>query len=248
MTTFAYDLVGERPQALGLLVLQVDERIERDFRRLLPASADLFVSRVPSGADVTAESLSAQQAHLSAAAGLLPAARRYAAIGYGCTSGTAQIGRARVAELVGQGTSTRHVSEPVSALLAACDILGLRRLGFLSPYVAPVSARVRQVLAENGVQTPVFGTFAEAAEAKVARIAPGSVVAAARDLAGRGGIDAVFLSCTNLDTLDAIAPLEAETGLPVLSSNLVLAWHMCRLAGIAGRIDPGRDPVRLAMA
>ena len=32
-----------------------------------------------------------------------------------------------------------------------------------------------------------------------------------------------------------IAPLQAELGLPVLSSNLVLAWHMLTQAGVDAR-------------
>ncbi|MEC9343760.1 MAG: Asp/Glu racemase, partial [Pseudomonadota bacterium] len=38
--------------------------------------------------------------------------------------------------------------------------------------------------------------------------------------------------CTNLRTLDVIAPIEAQCGKPVLSSNQVLSWHMALQAGI----------------
>jgi len=51
-------------------------------------------------------------------------------------------------------------------------------------------------------------------------------------------VDAIFLSCTNLRTLDVIAPIEERIGKPVLSSNLVLSWHMCRLAQI-GQMPEG---------
>ena len=88
------------------------------------------------------------------------------------------------------------------------------------------------MLAGQGIETPVFGTFAEAEEARVARITPESIKKAALELVREGGVDGVFLSCTNLDTLDIIAPLQRECGLTVLSSNLVLAWHLCRLAGV----------------
>ena len=52
------------------------------------------------------------------------------------------------------------------------------------------------------------------------------------DEAQKGGIDGLFLSCTNLRTLDVIAKLETETGLPVLSSNQVLAWDLARRAEV----------------
>ncbi|MFK7752706.1 MAG: Asp/Glu racemase [Sedimentitalea sp.] len=230
---FDYQFSDTTAPRLGLIVLQTDERIETDFRALLPADCELFVTRVPSAPDVSPETLAQMKHHLPDAARLLPNARRFGAVGYGCTSGTAQIGQAQIGDLVRQGCDTQAVSDPLSALVAACGALGLRRLAFLSPYVADVSDRLRAALGEHAIQTPVFGSFEEASEAQVARISPVSVQKAARDLAARGGVDGVFLSCTNLNTLSVIEPLEAETGVAVLSSNQVLAWHLAHLAGIA---------------
>ncbi|MCB1460860.1 MAG: aspartate/glutamate racemase family protein [Nitratireductor sp.] len=234
------DYVLDRPATarLGLIVLQVDETIEGDFRRLLPAEVELFVSRVPSGLEVTRETLGEMEGHLPQAASLLPQSATFDSIGYGCTSGTSVIGTARVGELVHQGVATRSVTEPVSALIAACQHLGVARIGFLSPYVAEVSLGLRNVLAESGIDTPAFASFNVAEEAKVARISPASTANGAARLCEEAGVDAVFLSCTNLRTLDILAGLERRVGRPVLSSNQVLAWHMMRLAGIDSGI-PG---------
>ncbi len=220
------------PLALGLVVLQSDESVEDDMRRLIPPGASLLVSRVPSGAEVTPQTLAAMERHLTGAAALFPQGKRFAAMGYGCTSGAAQIGPAQVAARLRAGAGAAHVTDPVTALIAACRALGLRRLGMVSPYVAPVSARLRGVLGAAGIDTPVFHSFEVAEESRVVRIAPDSLRAAAHAVAAGGGIDALFLSCTNLRTLDVIDPLEAALGLPVLSSNLVLGWHMARLAGL----------------
>ena len=65
---------------------------------------------------------------------------------------------------------------------------------------------------------------------KVARIAPASVRDAALDLINGTEAEAVFLSCTNLQTLDIIVEIEEATGRPALSSNLVLGWHMLKLS------------------
>lgn len=246
MPTFDYAMEEDPNPNIGLIVLQSDERIEQDFRRLLPLSVNLYISRVQSSPDVTPETLQMMEAHIPAAARLLPRPVRFRSIGYGCTSGTAQIGQARVAELLRDGARAEAVSDPLSALIAACGALGVRRLGFLSPYIADVSNRLRSVLSGHGIDTPVFGTFAEAEEQRVARIAWHSLMNATSALAREGGIDAVFLSCTNLNALDVIAPLERATGLPILSSNLVLAWHLCRLAGM--RMADGVGESRLANA
>lgn len=234
MTVYNYTLAPNNTPPLGLIVLKTDETIERDMRRLLGDAAP-YISRVPSAAEVTSETLQQMADEISGAASLLPDALEFGAIGYGCTSGTAQIGPDQIAALVRAGATTNGVSEPVSALVAACKTLGIKRLAFLSPYIAEVSDRLRDVLDVAGVQTPVFGSFAEATEAKVVRISGPSIITAARDLCAKADVDGLFLSCTNLRTLDVIAPLEAELEMPVLSSNLVLAWHLSQIARVPFR-------------
>ena len=80
-----------------------------------------------------------------------------------------------------------------------------------------------------GIDCPVFGSFDEAEEAKVARIDPRSIAEAAIDLGASPEVDAVFLSCTNLRTYAAIPEIETRIGKPVMSSNQALAWHMKHL-------------------
>ena len=240
---YSYDLTDRigTQATLGLVVLQADETIEHDFRRMLPLDdVTLYITRIPSGVAVSSDSLAAMRHDLPAAARLFPRELALDVVGYGCTSGTSVIGARAIADLVRSGCDAGNVTEPVTSLVAACEALNLKRIGFLSPYVAAVSDSLRATLRDAGIETPVFGGFDEGIEARVARIAPQSIIDAAVDLAAEGGIDALFLSCTNLRTLDVIAPIEAATGLPVLSSNLVLAWDMARKAGIALRGDWGR--------
>ncbi|EAR50254.1 Asp/Glu/Hydantoin racemase family protein [Oceanicola granulosus HTCC2516] len=226
---FPVRLAPERVR-VGLIVLRADETIEREFRQLFPAGADLLVSRVASGRQLTLETLAAMEADLAAAAALFPEDTRLDALGYACTSGTARIGADRIAALLGPAAA--HVTEPVSALVATARARGLRRLALLSPYEAAVSARLRAVLAEAGIETPVFGSFDVTDEATVARIAPDAITDAALALTNGADVDGLFLSCTNLATLDVLAPLEARLGMPVMSSNSVLAGHLRQLADL----------------
>ena len=79
--------LGHR-STLGLIVLQTDETIEGEFRRLLPdPDIALHVSRVPSGKVVTPQMLAQMHDELPAAAAVLPDASRFDAIAYCCTSG-----------------------------------------------------------------------------------------------------------------------------------------------------------------
>ena len=231
MRRLDYVVKTDEMPRLGVIVLQADERLEADFRRLIPGDAELFVTRVPSGLEVTPATLQEMETHIPAAAALLPQVRSYDCIGYGCTSGAAQIGPGRVAAQVRAGAAANAVTDPVSALVAACHALGIKRLALLSPDVEAVASRLRDVLAGQGLDTPVCGTVAEAEESRVARISPKSIYDAALTLAEQSDVEGIFMSCTNLDTLDIISPLESASGKPVLSSNQVLAWHICYLAG-----------------
>jgi maleate isomerase len=246
--TLDYKLSSSRPKQIGLIVLQADETLERDLRLLLPDDLEFLVSRVPSATSVSSESLQAMASDLTQAASLLPVGANLSAVGYGCTSGTAQIGAARIANLIQAGIQTPTVTEPVSALIAACAHLGVTRIGLISPYVSSVSDQLRVVLADAGIRVAHFASFDEPTEERVVRISPASITAAAITMAHAEDCDAVFLSCTNLRTLDVIERIETQIGKPVLSSNQVLAWHLCRLLDIApqqpqfGRLfDPDAD-------
>jgi len=231
MTAFPYTLQEDDLPRLGLIVLQVDETIEQDFRRLFPPDiARLYITRVPSGAELTPDSIAEMERMLPAAARLLPSAQPLDVVGYACTSGTTLIGAGKVRDLVTGAAQTKVVTDPLTAALAQCSSLGLGRVGIVSPYIPSVADPIRAAFEAAGILVPDMLSFGEEVEAKVARIAPASIAEAARALVRRSKLDAVFLSCTNLRTLDILAPLTQELGLPVLSSNQCLAMHMGSLA------------------
>ncbi|MGJ8602705.1 MAG: maleate cis-trans isomerase family protein [Marivita sp.] len=233
-----YTFETDRPTQIGLITLQSDETIERDFRTLLPVDVECLVSRVPSGTTVSLDSLRAMENSLTDAAKLLPRGAQIAAVGYGCTSASAAIGAARVAELIRAGVSTPHVSDPLTALIAACKAGGITRIGLVSPYVASVSDRLIQGLEVSDVSVVSFGSFDEPQEDRVVRISRQSVRDAAIHVGQGGPCDAVFLSCTNLRALEIVSEVEVVLNIPVLTSNQVLAWHLGRLAGFSGTSTP----------
>lgn len=242
MSPLPYTLAGPigTRGTLGLIVLQVDETVEQDFRRLLPPEVALHVSRIPSGADLNPDTIAAMETTLPQAAGLLPPAAEFGAVGYACTSGTTLIGAARVAALIREACSARSVSDPLTAVLAALHALDARSVAIVSPYIETVAQPIRAAFEAAGLTVPAALSFGEEVEARVARIDAASIRDAAR-AAAASAADAIFLSCTNLRTLDIIDDLERELERPVLSSNLALAWHMARLAGAPlTQMAPGR--------
>ncbi len=229
--------------ACGLIVLQTDETMEVEFSPLFQrAEVAIYHSRLPSAPDVSAESLAAMRDELPRAASMLPGGDMLDVIGYGCTSGATVIGPEIVAGIVRyHHPATRRVTDPITATIAALNRLGVRRIGFLTPYVAEVSAAMRALLQQHGFEITAFGSFEEANEATVARITEASLKEAICTLGRQPGVEAVFASCTNLRSFNIVEAAEAELGMPVLSSNLAFAWHLLDGAGRAGQAGgPGR--------
>lgn len=228
MTDLSYTLDETRPRRVGLIVLQSDESLETDMRRLCPDGVEYLVSRVPSGTHVSPETLAAMEDNLTAAASLFPEGIEFDAVGYGCTSGTAQIGAAQVAARIQAGVSARYVTNPLTALIAACKERDIKRLGLISPYTRSVSDTLVDALAQAGLRVTRFASFNQSEESQVVRISAGSLRDAAIEMGRNDECDAVFLSCTNLRTLDVLGPVEQVINKPVLSSNQVMVWDLLR--------------------
>jgi maleate isomerase len=140
------------------------------------------------------------------------------------------IGSETVLKMIKKGCNTGEVCNPISSLIDACNYMKINDILFLSPYVSDVSNRLIAEIRSYGITTTVVGSFNEEIEQNVARIKPRSIVEAVRDI--YSGQTAIFISCTNLQTLDVIEVIEQEFSCVCFSSNQVLIWNMLRLAKI----------------
>ncbi|CUJ93396.1 Arylmalonate decarboxylase [Ruegeria denitrificans] len=232
MSYLPYTLDSDDPKAppMGLIVLQTDETIEPEFSAYFAdRTCPIYVSRIPSGAEVTTDTLAEMETALPAAADLLPKIRPYKVVGYGCTSASSVIGSDRVERMVQKTCNTAVVTNPLRAASAYAAHLGVSKIALLSPYIEEVNEPLRRAFGENGISMDVFGSFGEAEESKVVRISRRSVVDAALKLGADQLVEGVFISCTNIRTFDAIPEIQKRLDKPVLSSNQSLAWHMREL-------------------
>lgn len=222
---------------LGLIVLNVDETIETEMRRMIGIDGvALYCTRVESGAQLNEQGIAEMAARIPDAARLLPPDTSMDVVGYACTSGATLIGPENVAKSIREARpatfAASRVSDPLTAVKAACRHLGLARIGFVTPYIASVSAAMRAALEQDGLGIAAFGSFEQSEERAVARITPQSVRQAILNVGRAGPCDGVFVSCTNVRTLEVLQQTEGELGVPVVSSNQALAWHMLLSAGI----------------
>ncbi|PWE32416.1 Asp/Glu racemase [Maritimibacter sp. 55A14] len=225
---------------LGMIVLSTDETIENEARRVMDRPGiSLLHARIPAHADVTPQTLALMEAEMPGTAALLPAGLD--AVAYACTSGATVIGSDVVARHIQSAHPDAAVTDPAVAVTAALEALGARRIALVTPYLASVTEPIRARLKRSGIETVAEQSFGEKDDWTVARITEAATLDAIRAAAGEADCDAIFASCTNLRSFGIIETAERELGLPVISSNLALVWHLLRLAGVEARgWGPGR--------
>jgi len=224
--------LGERAR-IGLIVLATDATIEHEWRQVLAIDGVAFYeSRLYNAPQITPETLKAMESEIGHAASLILPEVPFDVVAYGCTSGAMAIGEERVFELIRTVRPEVECTTPITGAFAAFEALDAKRIALLTPYSEAVNAMLRDYIEARGVTVPVTGSFNEEHDVTAARISPDSIRAAVLDIGRLGDVDAVFVSCTSLKVIDVVEPLEAELGKPVTSSNLALAWHALRLAGV----------------
>ena len=114
------------------------------------------------------------------------------------------------------------------ALAAAFQVLRIRRLVLLSPYILPVHRREIAFLRHLGLDLVGEASLGINTNDEMARVSPERLQDWANSQA-----DGYFLSCTALRTAELIAPLEQQLGRPVLTSNQVMVWHALRDGGLS---------------
>lgn len=228
MQSFTYSIEPDSSDhpAVGLVVLQSDETMEYELRQWLPDKVRLFHTRIPNELVVTKETLHRMKAALPAATALLPAATQFKVIVYGCTSGTTVIGESAVTDAVQSVFPTARVTNPLSAIKAQLAFIEARRIALLTPYVPEVTAALIKVLESSGIDVVQGASFNESHDDRVARISKQSLLDALAQLGKTPGIDAIVASCTNLRTHALLDEASKQTGVPVISSNSALAWHI----------------------
>jgi len=215
--------------AIGLILLQADEVLENEIRKLLPANSVIYHTRVPSGLEVTNETLAKMEAKIPAATRLFPPGSSMGVIAYCCTSGTTIIGEDNVATAIHKIFPNVKVTNPLTAVKANLKHLGVKRIGLLTPYEPQVSEAMSAHFQAEGFEISSFGSFYQKEESKVARISQQSILEAIEQIGSGDQCDAVFASCTNLRTVDLLREASERIGKPVVSSNSALAWHIGEL-------------------
>jgi arylmalonate decarboxylase len=120
-------------------------------------------------------------------------------------------------------------------VIDALKLVGAQRIAVATAYNEEINARLRVFLAEHGFEPVVVTGMGLEAMSDVARVTQQQLLEFSASVqASAPYADALFVSCGGFRTLELIAPLEARTGVPVVSSMPHGLWAGARLAGLSG--------------
>jgi maleate isomerase len=233
------------------LLVPSDSQVDDEFWRMLAPHAIPFVTRT-TGADdrMTRDDLVmahldglARSSDMEVAAELLRDVHPVAAA-YVDTS--ISFGRGPGGDLDIARRIEAHLRVPTvvtsTAVVLAARALGVRRLAVLSVYTESVNAAIHAFFEPQGVGIVRIGRLDGMAEGltsgDLAQMRPEQLVAAGRAINGPD-VDAVFIPCTAVRTLEAIEPLEAAIGKPVITAIQATIWAVARLAGVEADTSMG---------
>jgi maleate isomerase len=223
-------MFGERGR-IGIVVPANNATLEPELWSRLPAGAALYCTRILAKGDLTPQAVHAMETHFDRAVEEL-IATIVDVIVYADMVTTFIMdpdwNRRRTAAVEAR-TGVPCISAWM-AMDAALKALGIRRFALGTPYPRAVHALCMPFFESLGYALTGDDTLDILAMTDVPKVDRRELGRMAGALP-KAGAEAVVLLATDLPTFEAIAELEAETGLPVLTSNQTILWHALRRCG-----------------
>jgi maleate isomerase len=215
---------------IGLLVPSSNTTVEPEFYRALPRgvtlhTARLFLTRIAPDAILGMVQDMETQAKLLASADV-------DVIVLGATAPSFLNGLGYDRELIAkiEAATGKRATTTSTALVEAIRHIGAKRVVLGSAYDEKVNGIAAAFLRASGLDVADMAGLALVDNLIVGRLSSDT----AYDLAmkvNRPDVDAIVLSCTNWQTMDAIERIERESGKPVISTTQATIWAALRAIG-----------------
>ena len=144
---------------------------------------------------------------------------------YGCTAAGflgGPSGNARMVERLRERTGAPVVST-AGAMIDALRSAGVSETAVVTPYLQPVNDGLRDYLEASGIAVETLNSFFCKTTAELGAITEDQVLELARRTVTPRS-KSLFVACSQLPTLNVVARLRAELGIPVWSSIQATAW------------------------
>lgn len=212
---------------LGLLIPSSNTTMEHEFNVMRPEDATVHVARMRLK-EVTLSTLMDMEKEIEPAALRLTDAK-VNVIGFGCTSGSLFRGLGHDQEIVTriEKTTDTPAVATAGAVVNALKALKLSRISVATPYTKEINSLEKRFLEKNGLAIQKMKGLGIKGNLKIGEQNSQIVYDLVKEV-DTAWSDGIFVSCTNLKTIEVISRLEEELKKPVISSNTATLWAMLR--------------------
>jgi maleate isomerase len=216
---------------IGLLLPAANHVLEPEFYRLLPEGVSLHTARMLNR-EADLKDTAEMNKHMMEATLELSIIQPKIVV-YGCTSGSFMKGVGSDLKMAKRISSV--VNAPAittsTAFIGALRELGLKKLSVATPYIDEVNLKEREFLQGHGFEVLEIRGMGIRMAFDIGLVESERVYEFAKKTFKEGS-DGLFLSCTNLRTLQVIERLEKELKKPVISSNQATIWATLGMVGL----------------
>ena len=205
---------------VGLVVPSSNTVMEPDFHRHLPATAVVSTTRILLETVTRVAEQRMLQDELPKAIQLIATTAPDVVV-FGCTSAGALGSLAhdrQIAEMIEQATGARAVTV-LGAVIENLQRIAPRKVAVFTPYIDDLTASIASSLAEAGFQPVKAAGMGIKSNLEIGKVSSEEIIRFVEEHLEGCTPDCLFLSCTNWHAIEAIEPLRARLGVPVLSSN-----------------------------
>lgn len=223
---------------LGVITPANGTAMEMEFHQYVPDGVAVMTQRILFE-KVDKEGLTALGDRSIEAAKILSSAKPDILL-FGCTTGSLIRGLNYDTKLIERLEEAAHIPAVTTstALVAALRAMDIRRLVIATPYSDSVNRAEKQFLEDSGFEVLAIRGLGYTDPNCMPRTTTAEMYRLVKDLPAAEA-DAVFVSCTGIQVMDGIAPMEADFRKPVLTSNQVSLWYTLRQLGIHESTAPG---------
>jgi maleate isomerase len=218
----------------GLLTPQGNPTAEPELKVLLPARSSMLCARLTSGAGDLSGRLADYFDRLPAFIDQFDDIA-FDAVGFACTGSSygldADRERAELARI--EARKGYPLVSAAGAAEKALRALAIRSLALVSPYPSWLAEACRAHWERRGMRVTATLQLPPASPAQPIYAHTTPALLGQIESFDTRGAEAILLTGTGMPTLRALGPLEAARRVPVLSSNLCLAWALAKITGDA---------------
>lgn len=219
---------------LGLVLPSDNAVVEVDVARRLPPGVSSHVVRLSSGDQrdrMVAEAVDVAPYLVDADVDV---------VAYMCAASSFLLGpdgNRQLADDISTACGGRPAFTASQAMTDALRAVGAGRVQVLSPHPPDIAEYLRSYLVGDGFDV-VRLTALDMGLRAINSQYPGDVYRAVRHMGVSDDAEALFIAATNFRAMDVLEPLEADLGIPVITSNQVCLWAGLRALGVEDRL-PG---------